>query len=190
MKQMKQLEKMKKILRNKHISIRKNMDKAVRKAANASIYELLINHPDVVKSRNIMLYASTEDEVSTRELATHLLKENKNIFFPVIEGDKIKIAGVNKIEDLCPGRFNIDEPCPEKRKYEDPNMLDLVIVPGVSFTPDGTRLGRGGGYYDRFLNNISEKTKAIGICYKDNIETELPADSYDISVDEVVTDKI
>ncbi len=63
----------------------------------------------------------------------------------------------------------------------------ICIVPAFMFDKNGYRLGYGKGYYDRYLSRYEGTT--IGICYSENLQTELFHGKYDRSVDLVVTDR-
>ena len=65
-------------------------------------------------------------------------------------------------------------------------LIDLIVVPGVAFDTKGNRLGRGKGYYDRLLPHIPSAYKA-GICFPFQIVEEVPAESFDILMDEIIT---
>ncbi|MAT07166.1 MAG: hypothetical protein CL424_19210 [Acidimicrobiaceae bacterium] len=69
-----------------------------------------------------------------------------------------------------------------------PDVPDAVVVPGLGFTADGARLGRGGGWYDRFLAGRRLECVAIGVCFAEQVVDELPEEPHDIRVDMVVTD--
>jgi len=68
-----------------------------------------------------------------------------------------------------------------------PNSLDVVVVPGVAFDPDGNRIGYGGGYYDRFLIQVPRAWR-IGVCYDLQLIKEVPRADHDVPVDAVVTE--
>ena len=70
--------------------------------------------------------------------------------------------------------------------FTDYATIDLVIVPGVAFDRDGNRLGRGKGYYDRLLPRIPSAYK-VGICFPFQIIEEVPAEPFDIRMDEIIT---
>ena len=67
--------------------------------------------------------------------------------------------------------------------------IDLVIVPGVAFDMHGFRLGRGGGYYDRYLARFSRNTATIGVCFDIQFVEEIPTEPTDIAVHAVVSDR-
>lgn len=69
-----------------------------------------------------------------------------------------------------------------------PEAVDLFLVPGLAFTPDGRRLGRGGGYYDRLLARRAIGSTAIGICFAVQLLESLPTEPHDQRVDAVITE--
>ena len=69
------------------------------------------------------------------------------------------------------------------------NLIDLVVVPGLAFDAHGHRLGRGGGYYDRFLSRLRKSAKSIGLAYEEQMIDQVPINEDDVSVKIVVTDR-
>ena len=67
------------------------------------------------------------------------------------------------------------------------DSIDTILVPGLGFTQNGERLGRGGGYYDKFLATCKSRTKLIGICFKEQIINNLPREKHDRLVTNIVT---
>ncbi|MFW6172270.1 MAG: 5-formyltetrahydrofolate cyclo-ligase [Elusimicrobiota bacterium] len=177
-------EKLRKMYKNKIAGI--NLSE--RKKADREICEKIIKKPVIKKSKNVMIYISREDEVDTKNIIDILISSGKNIYVPVTTDTEIKISRLKNMDDLIKGKFGILEPRPEHREYISHECLDVVIVPGLCFTTKGRRLGRGGGYFDRFLKKIMPKTKIIGICYSSQIEDLLPKEKYDVDMDEVITD--
>jgi 5-formyltetrahydrofolate cyclo-ligase len=70
----------------------------------------------------------------------------------------------------------------------DPTSVDVVIVPGVAFTPDGARLGQGGGWYDRFLTAVRPDCTTIGVGFDAQVVHDLPTEPHDIRLDCIVTE--
>jgi 5-formyltetrahydrofolate cyclo-ligase len=70
----------------------------------------------------------------------------------------------------------------------DPAAVDVVIVPGVAFAPDGARLGQGGGWYDRFLASVRPDCTSIGVGFDPQVVDVLPTEPHDIRLDNVVTE--
>ena len=70
----------------------------------------------------------------------------------------------------------------------DPRLLDVVVVPGLAFTPDGRRLGQGGGHYDRFLPRLRPGCRTVGAGFAEQLVADLPTEPHDVRLDLVVTD--
>ena len=70
----------------------------------------------------------------------------------------------------------------------DPTVPDVIIVPGLGFTPNGARLGRGSGWYDRYLAGRRQDAVTIGVCFTEQLTDDLPVEEHDRAVDVVVTD--
>jgi 5-formyltetrahydrofolate cyclo-ligase len=141
----------------------------------------LEQHPDFAKAEIVMLYSALPDEVQTQAFLEkwHL---KKKIILPTVVGDDIIPVEYGKDTAFAVGDFNILEP--QNEPYS--GGFDLIIVPGVAFDCKGNRLGRGRGYYDRFLCQHLD-VKRIGICFDFQCVDEVPAEPFDIRMDEVLT---
>ena len=93
----------------------------------------------------------------------------------------------DSLNDLREGMYGIREP-DEALPCSEITENTVCIVPGLAFTPDGGRLGYGGGYYDRFLSDYSGTS--IGLCYSELLFDSLPSEEYDIAVDIIITDSL
>jgi 5-formyltetrahydrofolate cyclo-ligase len=118
-------------------------------------------------------------EPDTDGLLARLDRDGKRLLLPRIEGDVIVAAEVG--DGLRPGPFSGREPSGSVRHQPE---IDVVIVPGVAFTSDGVRLGRGGGHYDRFLAGVTCPT--IGVCFTEQVCDELPHEPHDVRVAAVI----
>lgn len=138
-------------------------------------------HPDFAKAQKIMLYNALPDEVQTQAFLEkwHLRKQ---IVLPTVVGDDIIPVEYAANTDFAVGDFNILEP--QNEPYT--GKFDLIIVPGVAFDRSGNRLGRGRGYYDRFLSQHLS-VKRIGICFDFQLVDEVPSEPFDIKMDEVIS---
>ena len=92
-----------------------------------------------------------------------------------------------EVRELAPGqlalgRWGIWEPTDEAPLLSDYSRLDLVVVPGVAFSSDGKRLGRGKSFYDRFLPLVP-RAAFVGVCYPCQVVEQIPADPWDIGMD-------
>lgn len=179
-------------LRKKLLKQRKNIDE--QKVTNISyiIKDTLLKKKEFKKAEKIMSYISYRNEVNTYPLNKSLLDSGKQVFLPYCIKDKkrIEITPVYDLKnDLVEGSYGIKEPAPELRQHYSPEALDIIVVPAVAFSQKGYRIGYGGGYYDRFLPQLPERTISFGLTYDKLLLPELPKESHDIPVDYVVTEK-
>lgn len=144
----------------------------------------LLGMPEVINAKTILLYYSLPDEVNTHETVELLARQGKTVLLPkVIDGENMEIRIYESPEDLTEGNYGIMEP--NGKLFTDYGKIDTAVIPGMSFDADNNRLGRGKGYYDRFLKNIPQAYK-IGVCFDFQKEQNIPHDEYDIKMDTVI----
>ena len=137
------------------------------------------------QARCIALFASMKDEVATDYALKAWRERGKRIVVPRVEGDIMRFYDYSP-DRMQTGAFGIEEPIGDTEvKVED---IDLIIVPARAFTRRGERLGRGGGFYDKYMSLSGFRAYKIGIAYGVQIFDSLPCDAHDIRVDEVVTE--
>ena len=157
-----------------------------RESQSYEIMRLLEDHPVFQKAHVVLLYASLPDEVQTMEFIAKW-QGRKQILLPVVVGDALEVREYAVGASLEQGRLGIPEPR-LGRIVTDYSVIDLAIIPGVAFTMDGKRVGRGKGYYDRLLSHPSfGDIYKLGICYSFQLLPELPTSSHDVSLDEILT---
>ena len=157
-----------------------------REQQSQEIMRLLEDSPVFQKAHVVLLYASLPDEVQTMGFIAKW-QGRKQILLPVVVGDELEVREYAVGTSLEQGSFGIPEPH-LGRVITDYSVLDLAIIPGVAFTMEGKRLGRGKGYYDRLLNKPSfSGVYKLGICYPFQLLPELPTSSHDVSLDEILT---
>ena len=162
----------------------------------------LRKHPKVMAAHTLLLYYSLPDEVNTHEWIDELVAEGKRVLLPVVVNDKdMVIREYTGKHDLAEGSFHIMEPIGKLFPVEKYPEIEVAIIPGMSFDDTGHRLGRGKGYYDRFLTKlrgmegnhcerkVADGTEVykIGICFGFQKLQEIPFENHDILVDEVTT---
>ncbi|MBO7248424.1 MAG: 5-formyltetrahydrofolate cyclo-ligase [Bacteroidaceae bacterium] len=145
----------------------------------------LYNMPLVQKSEKILLYYPMADEIDISDAIIELAADKK-IYLPSIEGDDIVVRRYENQNDLRTGRYGILEPA--GAVLENPEEIDLVVVPGRAFDIRGYRLGRGKGYYDRLLPKM--RAVKIGVCFDCQYMFRVPTDEYDVPMDYVVCRKL
>lgn len=151
---------------------------------SVAIIRQLTVQPAIKKSKVILMYYSLDDEVDTHKVIDELVAKGKIILLPVVISDtEMELRRYTGPEDLRGGFFNIMEPVGEL--FTDYDKIDAAVVPGMSFDSQGNRLGRGRGYYDRFLPKIPQAVK-IGICFPFQKFPSIPVDENDIKMDIVL----
>ena len=153
-----------------------------RQSQSAEILAALEAHPAFRAANTLLLYYSLDDEVDTHEFIRKWSK-SKQILLPVVVGDNLELRIYTGPENLTTGSYGIEEPTGEL--FTDYAAIDFIAVPGVAFDRNGNRLGRGKGYYDRLLPRIPSAYKA-GICFPFQVIEEVPAEPFDIRMDEVI----
>ena len=124
----------------------------------------------------VFVYVSVGREIGTRELIRSLLERGCRVCVPKVEGRGImKAVEISSMSELAPGTWGIPEP--PDRPGIDPEIIQACIVPCLMCSREGSRLGQGGGYYDRYLEDFDGKT--IGLCREDFFQINLPREPFD-----------
>lgn len=174
----------KKTLRQQIRRLKSTFSLDERDEMSSVVIHHLMDHPKWQSARTVLLYHSLPDEVNTHQLITSALHQGKRVILPVVVGDDLELRECISIDDLHEGAFHIFEP--DGEPFTDFDAIDLAIIPGVAFTTDGRRLGRGRGYYDRLLKRNKTVYK-IGICWPFQLLPDIPTEQHDIRLDEVVS---
>ena len=136
-----------------------------------------------VAEGNTLAMGGTLPKKSTLAMGNTLPKESTLPAGNTVSGEEM-ILEVRELapEQLALGRWGIWEPTDEAPLLSDYSRLDLVVVPGVAFSSDGKRLGRGKSFYDRFLPLVP-RAAFVGVCYPCQVVEQIPADPWDIGMD-------
>lgn len=154
-----------------------------------SITKNIVSLPIWKKCSKLFLYISFKDEVKTDNLIKLAVKEGKKIYAPLILGKKMGFHRIDNIPEsqLIINKMGILEP-PKGLPEYFPDDTSIMIVPGLVFTPNGDRIGRGGGYYDRYLSENRVLNK-IGITFELQLRDRIPMEQWDKIMDIVITEK-
>lgn len=178
-------------LRKSFLKMLSHQSKAQRQKKSLAIKKKLFSAPQFKKARFVMFYVSKKEEVDTLPMIDESLKIGKRVCVPVtLKGEKKIVASEisDRKDQLVKGPYGIYQPKKEFIKPVSTQDLDLVIVPGVAFDKKTNyRLGRGAGYYDRFLKNIPHRIPRIGLAFDFQLADRLPVFSHDVPVDKVIT---
>lgn len=178
-------------LRREKYRARLAMSKAEREKKSALICEKLWKLPEYQDADRLLVYVSYGAEVSTHELIRRALTENRKVYCPRVEGDKITFYRIFSFSDLRPGYRGIPEPEAGRERFEvnasGCHDRTVIIVPGTAFDPDGHRIGYGGGYYDRFLGEFpgSSRPFCVGLGFDCQLTKITPCE-HDVDMDLVL----
>ena len=136
------------------------------------------------ESRVVMAFWPLPDEVDVRPLIDRLVAEGRTVVLPKVTGDEtMELRRYTSQADLCEGAFHIQEPVGEP--FVDYEQIDVALVPGVAFDAAGHRLGRGKGYYDRFLAEHLVP-RLIGVCFPFQRVAVVPVEAHDVVLDQII----
>ncbi len=134
-------------------------------------------------AQTIAAFMPLGDEPPLRE-AVERWAQSKRVVVPKIEGDDMRFYDF-RAEQMASGAFGIEEP--QHAVLCSAEQIEVMVVPGVAFTRSGARMGRGRGYYDRYLGAAeAAHIYKIGTCFACQLTDELPTESYDVAMDRVV----
>ncbi len=157
----------------------------------------------VRRSGNLMIYLDFDAEVRTtcflpvylgvpQTSDDFMSRQTPSVIVPYCEGLEIVPFELRALDELEPGMSGIKEPKQSIRDVRDrrclPASIGLVVVPGLAFDRSGARLGRGKGYYDRFLARLRPGTLSVALAFECQIFAEIPCEPYDKRVDMIITE--
>lgn len=162
--------------------LKAQMPECEKKSQADAILSKLEQNAHFKNARNIALYWSLNDEVDTHQFIEKWHRQ-KNIYLPAVIGNDLAFRQYTGIDNMQAGVFSILEPT--GNKLNNIADIDLVIVPGMAFDTHNNRMGRGRGFYDRILSTT--KAYKIGIAFECQLFRQIPANSNDIAMDEVIS---
>ena len=136
-------------------------------------------------AKRIALYRAFDGEVPVDGLAKFFMDKGITCCFPRIENDRMVFCDCISLDDseFTVSSLGIKEPDTSKTPVE-PGDIDVVVLPALAYNEEGTRLGAGGGFYDRYIGSMgSARPYLLGICYEFQICSDVPSDGHDISAD-------
>ncbi|RKY28356.1 MAG: 5-formyltetrahydrofolate cyclo-ligase [Candidatus Omnitrophota bacterium] len=157
------------------------------KQKRSKLIEKRIENLDCFKlAEVIMFYWPLPGEPDVKGLIRKAKNSGKAVVLPLIEKDSLVPYKFTSSQELRMNSLGVCQPPKKKELRLDRRELDLVVVPGLAFDKENRRLGRGKGYYDRFLKTLLPKTLKIGVAFSEQIFERLPSSLQDEKVDLVV----
>lgn len=155
---------------------------------SSKIKEKLLAEPLIQKSHTIAITIPRRPEVDTIMIIEELWKLEKRVVVPKCEPkdrsmDFYAFTDFDQLESVY---MDLKEPIPTKTTYVNPKEIDVMIVPGIVYDLKGYRIGYGGGYYDRYLENYDGEK--ISLAFDLQVVQQVPKKSYDIPVNLIITE--
>ena len=183
------LEETKSQLRSRMLKRRSVLPPATCLSWGRSILAQLLDFEPYRDASCLAIYVAIGNEVETRSLIDHALSQGKPVFCPKLSAlPEVKFARLSRTSELVAGPTGAAEPVGDSGLNDADCESLSVIVPGVAFDGRGNRLGRGGGWYDRALRQLENRGLFIGLAYDFQVVDSLPTESWDMTVDYVVTE--
>ena len=160
-----------------------------RHAKSVAACAMIAGSPEFAAARVIMLYLSTPTEVDTAPLALRAWQHSKTIVVPKVSWDQRRMLPVeiSSLKDGLTTTGPVREPIAGTPMPV--SMIDMVIVPGVGFTQTGQRIGRGMGFYDRFLAQSDFIGVSCGLAFEEQIVDNLPTLDHDMALSMLASDR-
>ena len=139
----------------------------------------------------VMLYMPLPTELDLTAAAIRCYRQGKTVCVPRVDWSRRDMVPV-EISSFDDEMMEIDDHglrMPREGSPLVPRLIDLVIVPGLAFDTAGNRLGRGGGFYDRFLRRLRRSATTVGLAFDAQIVDAVPVDDGDFGMDIIVTDR-
>ena len=183
-----ELKRAKRDVRRSVLAARDALGEAERVARSTAIHRRFLGLPEVEDVRVVMAFWSFGSEVSTPPLLEALHARGVRVCVPRIDGGAdLEAVAYEPGDPMTETSFGAREPA--DGTIVAPEVLDLIVTPGVAFDRSGHRIGYGGGFYDRFLRRARRGVPRIAIAFDLQVlSNELPVGRFDLGVDVIVTE--
>lgn len=165
---------------------RETAPEQIREKSNA-ICEKFLNLPEFKEAKVVFAYMDCKNEVETKMVIEQCWREGKTVAVPKVFGQVMKYYAIHSYDDLEEGYFGIQEP-----KFESLQEIvcedGLMILPGVAFDAERHRVGYGGGFYDRYLEDHPNMVK-IAFAFEFQMFEKVPFEAFDRQPEKIITEK-
>lgn len=188
---------MKQGLRQSIIAARQKMAADERAEYSRGITLRILNLPSYKESGTVLGYMSFGAEFSSAAWVQQALRDGKQVLLPRVNSTTKQLElfqVVNLQQDVAPGKWDIPEPLSARcRKVDDLERVDFILLPGVAFGRDGSRLGYGGGFYDKLLARIApdsgnRQPALVAATFSMQLVKEVPQEATDRKVAWLITE--
>ena len=157
-------------------------------ARSRAIAERLLRLPEFARANVVMLFAAMADEADTAAIIRAALDAGKTVLLPKVNAQTREMIACPIVDpaDAAPGTYGILEP--SNNAAVDASLIEFCLVPARAFDRTGARLGRGAGYYDRFMASHGFSAVRCGIAFSSQLLDSVPSETHDLPVHVIVTD--
>ncbi len=155
---------------------------------NRAIEKKVLSLPAYLQSRSVALYSPIGNEVDTKGICDHALRNGKRVFYPKSRREEPALVRVQSCGCTQAKPDTIFEPLENGLMTEKDRERLVLFIPGLAFDLEGNRLGRGGGWYDRTLMGLGEKAERVALAYEFQVVKALPVEDWDQKVDQIITE--
>ena len=175
----------KKQLRQTMLKLQRSLPKDYMNAASNRIQLKILELPQYHMAKSLFTYISMPQEVSTDIIIQRAFTDGKRVYVPKCIGDEMFAVRIHDLDHMSPGSYGIPEPI-DHSETATADELDLILVPCISASADGRRLGHGAGYYDRFLKTRPHNTFCL--CFRKMLLTDIPVAEHDVNMAFVISE--
>ncbi|MBQ8972470.1 MAG: 5-formyltetrahydrofolate cyclo-ligase [Clostridia bacterium] len=176
----------KKALRKDMSAKKAAMTKTQIERASLRLANRLFETQAYQNAQSVYCYVSFNQEVDTSPILRRAWRDGKRVAVPKCYGKEMRFIWIENMNELAPGFYGIPEPVADAPVAQDERAL--IIMPGLAFDREGHRVGYGGGYYDRYLEQ-QPNHPTVALCFDFQMLERLNVDAYDIPVDFVIVDQ-
>lgn len=181
------IQQQKAALRRELAAAERTMMPEEKRLSDSAILHRVLNTQEYRRARTVFAFVGRSDEIDTRPLLEQILADGKRLCVPLcVCPGVMECREVRDLTTLHPGAYGISEP-PDNAPTVPPECVDLAIIPCAGAAADGRRLGRGGGYYDRFLAQYTGD--ALLLCRERLLCPSIPQEPHDIFLPAVITEQ-
>jgi 5-formyltetrahydrofolate cyclo-ligase len=177
-------------LRSEMKKIRDGIPASLRTIKSRKIADIIKGSEWYAETDCFFVYAAIRSEVDLDCFCECAWADKKLLFFPKVDGKNMDFYLVTDFSRLEKGAFGVREPstdlCRMATAEEAKNAV--LLAPGLAFSPDGYRIGYGGGYYDRYLERMNE-IYPVGVCFSEQLTEEIVPKAHDRRMREIITEK-
>ncbi len=190
---------MKQTLRQSIIAARQNLAASDRAAFSRAITARLIALEAYQSAFAVLGYMSFGAEFESAAWVQQALQDGKQVLLPRVNSatkqlELFQVADLRR--DIAPGKWDIPEPLPERcRRVDTLEVIDFILLPGVAFARDGSRLGFGGGFYDKLLARIDSGDRSrpgypalVAAAFSVQLLASIPQEATDRKVEWLLTE--